>query len=155
MTGSSQPTPRSAGLRTTVRNKSPEATAPLAAAGAWVAASAQDATKDARVVITMLPTADAVDTVMSAKGMAAFTPGAVWTQLGTIGLAATTGFEETLQLRPDVMFVDAPVSGQQGAGGGRGRRPAGLRGVAVQAGYGRDDVSAVRLCLGDPARTGA
>ena len=104
-----------AGLRTTVWDRSPEATAPLAAAGARVAASAQDATKDARVVITMLPTVDAVDTVMSEKGMAAFKPGAVWAQMGTIGLAATTGFEETLrQLRPDVMFVDAPVSGSKG-----------------------------------------
>ncbi len=104
-----------AGLRTTVWDRSPEATAPLAAAGARVAASAQDATKDARVVITMLPTVDAVDTVMSEKGMAGFMPGAVWAQMGTIGLAATTGFEETLrQLRPDVMFVDAPVSGSKG-----------------------------------------
>jgi len=35
--------------------------------------------------------------------------------MGTIGLAATTGFDETLrQLRPDVMFVDAPVSGSKG-----------------------------------------
>jgi 3-hydroxyisobutyrate dehydrogenase len=103
-----------AGLRTTVWDRSPEATAPLAAAGALVAASAQDATKDARVVITMLPTVDALDTVMSEKGMAAFSRGAVWAQMGTIGLAATTGFDETLrQLRPEVMFVDAPVSGSK------------------------------------------
>ena len=104
-----------AGLRTTVWDRSPEATAPLAAAGARVAASALDAIKDACVVITMLPTVDAVDMVMSAQGMAAFAPGAVWAQMGTIGLAATTGFEETLrQFRPDVMFADAPVSGSKG-----------------------------------------
>ena len=104
-----------AGLRTAVWDRSLEATAPLAAAGARVAASARDAIKYARVVITMLPTADAVDMVMSTQGLAAFAPGAVWAQMGTIGLAATAGFDETLrQLRPDVMFVDAPVSGSKG-----------------------------------------
>ena len=67
-----------AGLRITVWDRSLEATAPLAAAGARVAASARDATKDARVVITMLPTADAVDMVMFPQGLAAaFAPGAV------------------------------------------------------------------------------
>ena len=45
-----------AGLRTTVWDRAPEATAPLAASGALVAASSQDAISDARVVITMLPT---------------------------------------------------------------------------------------------------
>jgi 3-hydroxyisobutyrate dehydrogenase len=35
--------------------------------------------------------------------------------MGTIGLAATTGIGSRLgQLRPDVMFVDAPVSGRKG-----------------------------------------
>jgi threonine dehydrogenase-like Zn-dependent dehydrogenase len=57
-----------AGLRTTVWDRSPEATAPLAAAGAVVASSAQDAIRDARVVITMLPTADAVESVIFAPG---------------------------------------------------------------------------------------
>jgi 3-hydroxyisobutyrate dehydrogenase len=53
-----------AGLRTAVWDRSPEATAPLAGVGALVAASPQDAVRDARVVITMLPTADAVTSVM-------------------------------------------------------------------------------------------
>jgi 3-hydroxyisobutyrate dehydrogenase-like beta-hydroxyacid dehydrogenase len=57
-----------AGLRTTVWDKSPEATAALGAKGALVAASARDAIRDARVVITMLPTADAVNSVIFADG---------------------------------------------------------------------------------------
>jgi 3-hydroxyisobutyrate dehydrogenase-like beta-hydroxyacid dehydrogenase len=55
-----------AGLRTTVWDRSAQAAAPLAAAGARVAASPQEAVRDARVVITMLPTADAVESVMFA-----------------------------------------------------------------------------------------
>jgi 3-hydroxyisobutyrate dehydrogenase len=104
-----------AGLRTTVWDKSPEATAALGATGALVAASAQDAIRDARVVITMLPTADAVNSVIFADGRPAFARAAVWAQMGTIGVAATTGLGEMLsRLRPDVMFVDAPVSGSKG-----------------------------------------
>ncbi len=48
-----------AGLRTTVWDGSLKATAPLAEAGALVATSPQDAVRDARGVITMLPTAEA------------------------------------------------------------------------------------------------
>jgi 3-hydroxyisobutyrate dehydrogenase len=43
---------------------SPEATAPLASAGASVAASPEDAIADARVVITILPTADVVNSMI-------------------------------------------------------------------------------------------
>jgi 3-hydroxyisobutyrate dehydrogenase len=45
----------------------------------------------------------------------AFTQGGLWAQMGTIGVRATTGIGARLgQLRPDVMFVDAPVSGSKG-----------------------------------------
>ncbi len=104
-----------AGLRTTVWDRSPRVMAPLADAGALVAASPRDAVAGARVVITMLPTAQAVDEVMFAGVLEAFAPGAVWAQMGTIGLAATAEFAGRLgQQRPDVMFVDAPVSGSKG-----------------------------------------
>ena len=104
-----------AGLRTTVWDRSPGATAPLAAAGALVAASPQDAIADAHVVITMLPDADAVHSVMLDHGLAAFASGAVWAQMGTIGVTATVELDGMLsRLRPDVMFVDAPVSGSKG-----------------------------------------
>src|ERR1700761_8154015 len=82
-----------AGLPTTVWDGSPAATAPLASAGARVAASAADAIAGAQVVITMLPTADAVDSVIRGDGLNAFVRGAVWAQMGTIGLAATARLE--------------------------------------------------------------
>jgi 3-hydroxyisobutyrate dehydrogenase len=106
----------SAGLRTTVWDRSPAATASLSGAGALVAVSAAQAVRDAHVVITMLPTADVVNSVIFAGGVAqALADGAVWAQMGTIGLAATTEIGGRLgQLRPDVLFVDAPVSGSKG-----------------------------------------
>jgi len=57
-----------------------------------------------------------VNSLIFADGVAqALAEGAVWAQMGTIGLAATTGIGSRLgQLRPDVMFVDAPVSGSKG-----------------------------------------
>ena len=105
-----------AGLPTTVWDRSPDATAPLADAGARVAASARDAAGDAEVVITMLPTADVVTSVMFGGGVAgALADGAVWAQMGTIGVTATAEIAGQLgQLRPGALFVDAPVSGSKG-----------------------------------------
>jgi 3-hydroxyisobutyrate dehydrogenase len=105
-----------AGLPTTVWDRSPAATVPLAEAGALVAASPAAAVLDAQVVITMLPTADVVTSVIFDSGVAdAFAPGATWAQMGTIGPAVTTAAVSRLgQLRPDVTFADAPVSGSKG-----------------------------------------
>jgi 3-hydroxyisobutyrate dehydrogenase len=81
-----------------------------------VAASARDAVGDAQVVITMLPTADVVTSVMFGGGAAgALADGAVWAQMGTIGVTATAEIAGQLgQLRPGALFVDAPVSGSKG-----------------------------------------
>ena len=105
-----------AGLRITVWDRSPGATAPLAQAGARVAASPAEAVRDANVVITMLPTAEVVSAVMFDGGAAQALPdGAVWAQMGTIGLEATASIGRRLgQLRPGTLFVDAPVSGSKG-----------------------------------------
>jgi 3-hydroxyisobutyrate dehydrogenase len=105
-----------ANLPTTVWNRSPSATDPLAEAGARVAHSPDEAVQDAPIVITMLPTADVVNAVIFEGNVAeAFSHGAVWAQMGTIGIAATTEFATRLgKLRPDVLFVDAPVSGSKG-----------------------------------------
>ena len=105
-----------AGLHTTVWGRSPQAAAPLADAGALVAASAREAVRDAGVVITMLPTADAVESVMFGGQMAeALADGAVWAQMGTIGVAATARLTHQLgRVRPGVLLVDAPVSGSKG-----------------------------------------
>ena len=105
-----------AGLATRVWDRSASATRPLAEAGAVAAPSAQDAVRDAGVVITMLPTADAVESVIFDGGVAgAFADGCVWAQMGTIGVEATLRIRDRLAAqRPGVMFVDAPVSGSKG-----------------------------------------
>ena len=105
-----------AGLATRVWDRSASATAPLADAGAEVATSARNAVQGAEVVITMLPTADAVESVIFDGGVAAeFGDGCVWAQMGTIGVAATRAMRDRLaSSRPGVMFVDAPVSGSKG-----------------------------------------
>jgi 3-hydroxyisobutyrate dehydrogenase len=105
-----------AGLPTTVWDRSASATGALADFGAQDAASPAAAVEDARVVITMLPTADIVDSVMfGGDVISALADGAVWAQMGTIGVKATVDFAGRVrQLRPDVLFVDAPVSGSKG-----------------------------------------
>jgi 3-hydroxyisobutyrate dehydrogenase len=105
-----------AGIPVTAWDRSSDAAAPLGEAGARVAATAPDAVRDAQVVITMVPTSDAVVDVLFDGGVAdAFADGAVWAQMGTIGVAATLEIAGRIgQARSDVMFVDAPVSGSKG-----------------------------------------
>ena len=105
-----------AGLTTRVWDRNPSATDPLADAGAVVAASARDAVRDAGVVLTMLPTAAAVESVVFDGRLAEeFADGSVWAQMGTIGVEATKRVADRLAAqRPGVMFVDAPVSGSKG-----------------------------------------
>ncbi len=63
----------------------------------------------------MLPDADAVSSVIFGDAADAFADRAAWAQMGTIGVQATLQVADRLgQLRPDVMFVDAPVSGSRG-----------------------------------------
>ena len=60
------------------------------------------------MVITMLPTADVVESVIFDGGVAdAFTDGCVWAQMGTIGVEATLRIRDRLAAqRPDVIFVE-------------------------------------------------
>jgi 3-hydroxyisobutyrate dehydrogenase len=105
-----------AGLATTVWDRSATATESLAQAGAHVAPTAADAVAEASVVIMMLPTAEIVSAVLFDGGVAqALAAGAVVAQMGTIGVAPTLEIAARLgRERPDVMFVDAPVSGSKG-----------------------------------------
>ena len=105
-----------AGQRTSVWDRSPSAMTGLAEAGARAAASAQEAVRDADVVITMLPTADVVrSVVLDSDVIQSFRQDAVWTQMGTIGVADTDSIASQVStIRPDVLFVDAPVSGSKG-----------------------------------------
>jgi 3-hydroxyisobutyrate dehydrogenase len=66
-------------------------------------------------VVTMVTDADAVIAVARDQGMlAALPPGAIWAQMSTIGVA---GFDRVAAMaggdRPDVMLLDAPVSGSR------------------------------------------
>ncbi len=104
-----------AGIPTIVWNRSPEATRDLAELGAEVAESAADAARRAAIVVTMVTDADAVLSIAVDEGMlAALASGAVWVQMSTIGVA---GIERVAAVarseRPDVAFLDAPVSGSK------------------------------------------
>jgi 3-hydroxyisobutyrate dehydrogenase len=104
-----------AGIPTIVWNRKPEATRDLAELGAEVAESAADAARRAVVVVTMVTDTDAVISIARDQGMlAALTPGAIWVQMSTIGVA---GIERVAALaekeRPDITLLDAPVSGSK------------------------------------------
>ena len=105
-----------AGLRTIVWDRNPSVSAPLADVGASVAATLPDAVAAADVVITMVPDSTATTFVAIEQGMLAAMPaGSIWAQMGTIGWVATDRLAAlTAERRPDVMFVDAPVSGSTG-----------------------------------------
>lgn len=105
-----------AGLPTIVWDRSPSATKLLADQGARVAAAPGDAVAESDVVITMLPTGAITRSLILDNGVVdSFKRGAVLAQMGTIGIEATVGAAQQLQeLRPDVSFVDAPVSGSKG-----------------------------------------
>ena len=104
-----------AGIPTIVWNREPDATRDLAGLGAEVAESAAEAARRAAIVVTMVTDADAVVSIAGDQGMlAAVSPGGIWVQMSTIGVA---GIERVAAMvddqRPDVTLVDAPVSGSK------------------------------------------
>jgi 3-hydroxyisobutyrate dehydrogenase len=104
-----------AGFTTTVWDRTPANADALAAVGARVAADPADAVAGADAVITMLPDIDAVLSVLEQQHtLDAFAPDAVWIQMGTIGLRGTERLATLVaDRRPDVRFVDAPVTGSK------------------------------------------
>jgi 3-hydroxyisobutyrate dehydrogenase len=103
------------GFAVDVWNRTPGPVARLAERGATAHSSPAEAAARADVVLTMLPTSDAVKEVMLEQStLNIVRPGAVWAQMGTIGVEATeTLRREVEQARTDVAFVDAPVSGSR------------------------------------------
>jgi 3-hydroxyisobutyrate dehydrogenase len=103
------------GFAVDVWNRTSGPAARLAERGATAHATPDQAVDGAGVVITMLPTADAVKEVMLGQRTLSFLrPGVVWAQMGTIGLEATEALRsEVERAYPDVAFVDAPVSGSR------------------------------------------
>ena len=104
------------GFTVDVWNRTPGPAAQLAERGATAYTKAARAVADADVVLTMLPTDEAVTDVMVGQGtLRDLRSGAVWAQMGTIGLEATESLaSQVARERPDVPFVDAPVSGSRG-----------------------------------------
>jgi 3-hydroxyisobutyrate dehydrogenase len=104
-----------AGIPVIVWNRTTTPARDLAELGAQVAPTAADAARQASIVVAMVTDADAVISVARDQGMlAALAPGAIWAQMSTIGVA---GIERVAAMtaaeRPDVMLMDAPVSGSR------------------------------------------
>jgi len=102
-----------AGMHVRAWDVSYPAAARLAGAGAEVARTPEDAVRDAGVVLTMVPTIASVEETMP-RALRVMQDGAVWLQMSTIGVDGTErAIALSEQLRPDVAFVDAPVSGSK------------------------------------------
>jgi 3-hydroxyisobutyrate dehydrogenase len=102
-----------AGMRVRVWDVSYPAAARLADAGAEVARTPDDAVRDAGVVLTMVPTFASLEETMP-RALPAMRAGTIWLQMSTIGVDGTErAMALAQQLRPDVVFVDAPVSGSK------------------------------------------
>lgn len=102
----------SAGLPTTVWNRSPGRTEAFAEGPAVVATEPAEAVADADIVLTMLFDAEAVTTVM-ATVLPAMRAGAVWLQCSTVGVEAANRFAAAAAAE-GIELVDAPVLGTKG-----------------------------------------
>ena len=102
-------------MEVTVWARHASSTKPLAEQGATTYESPLDAVRNADVVISMLPTAEATAEVMFDHSiLEAMRAGAIWVQMATIGVKQTEQLAaESLKRRPEVYFVDAPVSGSR------------------------------------------
>jgi 3-hydroxyisobutyrate dehydrogenase len=105
-----------AGFGVDVWNRTPEPAAQLAGDGATAHELPAEAVRQADVVITMVADAAATMDIAFTQGMlAAMRPDTVWAQMATVGVAATGQLADRAAAeRPDIRFVDAPVSGTRG-----------------------------------------
>lgn len=104
-----------AGIPTIVWNRDLKATRDLADLGADVAESPADAASRVAIVVTMVTDADVVLAIAGEQGMlAALEPDAIWVQMSTIGVEGINRVESLVHAeRPDVVLIDAPVSGSK------------------------------------------
>ncbi len=104
-----------AGIPTIVWDRRPEAARPFGERGATVAPTAAAAVQAVDVAITMVTDATAVMSIATEFGMLDALPaGAVWAQMSTIGVEATEAIDSMVKARrPEVVFLDAPVSGSK------------------------------------------
>ncbi|HTR94047.1 MAG TPA: NAD(P)-dependent oxidoreductase [Trebonia sp.] len=102
------------GLEVRVWNRTAARAAAIAADGAAVAGSPAEAVSGTRVVITMLADGPATEQAATGPdGFLAAAKGAIWVQMGTIGIEWTDRLAGIAAAR-GVTFVDAPVSGSEG-----------------------------------------
>jgi 3-hydroxyisobutyrate dehydrogenase len=104
-----------AGIPTVVWNRDPEVARPFAERGAEITSTAASAVEAVDVVITMVTDAKAVMSIAEDLGVLDALPsGAVWAQMSTIGVEATEALDSLVkERRPDIVFIDAPVSGSK------------------------------------------
>jgi 3-hydroxyisobutyrate dehydrogenase len=104
-----------AGFPTIVWNRDLEVARRFAERGAEVASTATAAVQTVDVCITMVTDAKAVMSIALDLGMLEALPsGAVWAQMSTIGVEATEEIDSIVKARrPDISFIDAPVSGSK------------------------------------------
>jgi 3-hydroxyisobutyrate dehydrogenase len=102
-----------AGMRVSVWDPSHAGAARLAEVGADAANTPEEAVRDSDVVITMVPTIASIEETMP-HALPAMRSGATWLQMSTIGVDGTErAIALAKQIRHDVVFVDAPVSGSK------------------------------------------
>jgi 3-hydroxyisobutyrate dehydrogenase-like beta-hydroxyacid dehydrogenase len=100
-----------AGYSLSVYDTVTEATAPLAARGAHVAASPAEVASTSDIVLTSLPTPDIVKAVaLGPKGVVEGTRARIMVDLSTTGPGAAKLIAEGLKPK-NIVLVDAPVSG--------------------------------------------
>jgi 3-hydroxyisobutyrate dehydrogenase len=99
------------GLSVRVWNRNAEKAAALAGPGIDVAASVDEAVRDADVILTMLVDGPAVLSTMRAAGKS-LRPGTIWLQMSTVGTRATAELAAFAE-RHSLVLVDAPVQGSR------------------------------------------
>jgi 3-hydroxyisobutyrate dehydrogenase len=101
-----------AGFNVRVWNRSKDRVMGLVQLGGIEASTPAEAAASADVVITMLPDGPTIEAVLSGAdgAFATVTRGAVWLQMGTIGIEWTERLGKSAT-EVGVLFVDAPVSG--------------------------------------------
>ena len=104
-----------AGIPTIVWNRDPRATQDLVDLGAQAADTPAEAARRAAIVVTMVTDADVVVSIARDQGLlAALSPGAIWVQMSTIGVAGIERVKALVDVeRSDVTLIDAPVSGSK------------------------------------------
>jgi 3-hydroxyisobutyrate dehydrogenase len=102
------------GLQVTGWDRSAERASTVSSDNFQIAQTPRQAVEQADVVVTMVSDAAAVLSIMKDhEGLAAMKPGATWIQMSTIGVEGTDQASRLAATRPEIVFIDAPVSGSK------------------------------------------